>query len=240
MLQCRSGLRTNPTRAALKAGYVDDRPLTERRTDVVLQGLTSRPGNRGRFVYSNLGYIVIGAAIDRIAGVPFERVLHTELLTPLGITSLGFGPPPLVWGHAPRIQLGGLCLLRGKPANPASAESDNPPVLSSAGTMHLTIADWARFITLFTTEGGGVLAPQTIRHLLRVPAGRGRPMAMGWVQAPRLGGVSYGMQGSNTMWAATVLLDERLTKASMVVVNDGRTTVLTQSANLATQLIEQC
>lgn len=239
VLHCRSGMRANPTRAALNAGYLDTRPLPAQRTDAALLALGVPPGTQGRFVYSNLGYVVVGAAIDRIAGMPYERALEEELLAPLGITSLGFGPPPLVWGHGPRLHLRGLCLFPGKPADPAKGPSDNPPFLSSAGTMHLTMGDWGRFIRLFVTDGGGLLQASTVDHLLRVPEGRGRPMAMGWVHAPHLDGVSYVMQGSNTMWAATVVLDARRTRAGLVVANDGRTSVVMRSATLAAQLLEQ-
>ncbi len=235
VLHCRSGMRANLSLRAMRAGWSDDRPLTEQRTDAVVAGLAEAPGPKGKFVYSNLGYITAGAAIDRLAGVPYESALEREIIAPLGISSLGFGPPDRIWGHGPRLQLGGLCLFRGRPADPGRPRSDNPAVLSSAGTLHVGVGDWARFFRLFMTGGGGLLESSSIEHLLRVPEGKGQPMSMGWSRAS-FDGASFGVQGSNARWVATGLLDESRERASLVVTNDGRTSVLMRSVGLARRL----
>ena len=46
------------------------------------------------------------------------------------------------------------------------------------------------------------------------------------------------MQGSNTMWAATALVDATMTRTAMVVTNDGRSRVLRRSAELAARLLD--
>ena len=181
--------------------------------------------------------MVIGAAIDRITGVPYEEALTRHVLEPLGITSVGYGPPPIVWGHRARVQLAGLGLFIGKPADPQSARSDNPRMLSSAGTLHLTIADWAKFLSLFINDGGDLLQPETIDFLLKYSEGSGAKMAKGWVKAEGIKGVSFGMQGSNTMWSAAALLNEKRTRLSLVVSNDGRTCIVSQTALLAANLL---
>ncbi len=239
VFHCRSGMKANPSLSQMKAGWVDSRPPTEQRTDLVVSALSRAPKRRGRFIYSNLGYVVIGAAIDRLAGMPYEQALQIYILEPLGITSLGFGPPPKVWGHRPLVQLASVCLFKGKPANPVGTRSDNPRVLSSAGTMHITLEDWAKFHLLFLMEGGNLLQPETIKYLLEVPPGRGTPMAMGWARVRGLGEIaSFGMQGSNTMWAAAALMDKNQERTSLVVCNDGRSRVVTSSAVLAARLLE--
>lgn len=43
------------------------------------------PGERWR--YSNIGYAIIGQALEEATGVPFERLLHDNVLKPLGMTS---------------------------------------------------------------------------------------------------------------------------------------------------------
>lgn len=235
VFHCRAGMKANPSRSALKTAWGDMRPLPEQRSAAALSALRHPPIEPGRFVYSNLGYMVVGAAIDRLAGMSYEDTLRVHLLEPLGIESLGFGPPSCTWGHRPRIHLGSLAALPGAPVNPADPKSDNPPVLSSAGTMHMTLPDWAKFHQLFLTEGDTLLEPTTINRLLSVPPG-GR-MGMGWAPAQRTEGVSLGMQGSNTMWAATALIDEKRERTALVVCNDGRTRVLTQSARVAARLL---
>ncbi len=46
------------------------------------------PGTR--FAYSNLGYAVLGAALQRAAGVPYTRWQREHILEPLGMRSSGF------------------------------------------------------------------------------------------------------------------------------------------------------
>lgn len=242
VFHCRAGIAANLDRAHTMRAIGDRRPLVEQRTEAAAVALSAAPTTPGRFVYSNLGYIVIGAAIDRLTGTSYERALGTYVLEPLDITSLGYGPPPAVWGHRPRLQLGGLCALRGVPAEPSSPASDNPPVLSSAGTMHLTVQDWAAFHRQFLSPrpASRIITAETVEHLLSVPAGSGPPMAMGWARADPAAGIGYGMQGSNTMWSACALINNRRDRTALVIANDGRTRVLTGTARLAASLLDGC
>lgn len=237
LFHCRAGLQGNLDLARMRAAMADSTPLHEQRLETAVWALSRPPHRPGRFVYSNLGYIVVGAIIDHLAGIPYEHALRTHLLQPLAIQSLGYGPPPGIWGHGPRLQLGGLCVGRGAPADPADAAADNPAVLSSAGTMHLTLDDWARFLGLFVDRGGDVLEPGTVDRLLTAPHGGGAPMAMGWMRADRVDGASFGMQGSNMRWSATALLDDRRKRVAMVVCNDGRSRVLRRTAVVASDLL---
>jgi D-alanyl-D-alanine carboxypeptidase len=234
---CRAGMRANPPLSRLLAGWADNRSLVDQRSETALFAMRNAPRRRGRFVYSNLSYIVIGAAIDRIAGISYEQALVRFVLEPLGMTSVGYGPPPSVCGHKARLLIGNSALFRGQAADPTNIKSDNPRVFSSAGTMHMTLPDWARFLHVFLTRGGGLLQPSTVDHLLKPPEGTGTPMAKGWAEARGLPGVSFGIQGSNTMWAAAALLNEQRTRLSLVACNDGRTRIVTRSAMLAATLL---
>ena len=235
-----AGLPANLSRAKMKAAFLDTRPLREQRTDVIAAALARPPRRPGRFLYSNLGYIVIGAAIERITGLEFESALTTHVFAPLGISSGGFGPPPLLWGHEGRMlalgRLGLFDLGRGGPAVPERAESDNPAIMSPAGRMHLTLADWAKFQRVFLDRGGGFLRPETVERLLTPAAGRGQRQSPGWAPAGGLG-ASLGQQGSNARWVATALIDESRERTAMVVCNEGRARLLKQTPTLALQLL---
>jgi CubicO group peptidase (beta-lactamase class C family) len=236
-----AGLQANLGRHEMVAALRDARPLRTQRTEAVAAALAGPPRRPGRFLYSNLGYIVIGATIERITNLPFEAALTAHVLEPLCITSGGFGPPPLLWGHGGRIlALGALGLFdlgRGAPADPARVESDNPAVLAPAGRLHLTLEDWARFQRVFLTEGGGFLSPETIRRLLTPAPGRGYRQAMGWAPARGLGNASLGQQGSNTFWVATAVIDRAGERTAMVVCNEGRARLLKQTPALAVRLL---
>lgn len=234
---CRSGMRADLSRAEMLSSWDDTSPMTEQRTRAVVSALSHPPRRRGAFRYSNLGFIVVGAAIDRIAGMPFEDALRINLLEPLGITSAGFGPPPDIWGHRPKLRVGGVIIGRGSPAEPGGTRSDNPAVMTPAGRLHLTLTDWAKFQQLFLNQGHDVLQPASIEHILAEPSGKGRGMAMGWASASGIDGASYGMQGSNTLWAATAIIDMDLERTAMLVANDGRTRLLHKSAQFAASIL---
>ena len=239
LLYCLSGMAANPPRRILRSGYADPRPLAEQRTELAGLAFSQPPKAPGRFRYSNLSYIVIGAAIDRLTGESYEAALGSRLLEPLGVTSAAFGPPPDVWGHAPRITLSGLGLFKGKPAPPDQPESDNPPVLSSAGTLHLSCADWARLLGVFLRDNDtSEIEPAIVERILQLPQSKAGRMTMGWAPA-ELPGASLGAQGSNLRWSATALLDEQRRRVGFAVCNDGRTSVLRRSVFLVQRLLQQ-
>lgn len=237
-----AGLPSNLGRREMVAAWRDTRPLREQRTKVAAAALRRPPHRPGRFLYSNLGYIVIGAAIERITDDAFESSLTTHVLEPLGITSGGFGPPSQLWGHGGRmLQLGPLGLVdlgRGAPADPARAESDNPPVMGPAGRLRLTLEDWAKFQRVFLSQGEGFLLPGTVVRLLTPAPGRGQRQAFGWapVRSGRID-ASFGQQGSNTSWVATAMIDLARERTAMVVCNEGRARLLRHTPTLALQLL---
>ena len=216
------GVPPNLDRKALAAAYADTRPPALQRTEATAAVLAGAPRRPGRFRYSNLGYIVIGAAIERIAGAPYEQALRAHVLEPLGISSAGFGAPPAIRGHRART-----------PAPPDDPRADNPPVMGPAGRLHLDLHDWARFQQVFISEGGGFLEPATIERLLTP----GKAQSPGWAPARGVAHVSMGQQGSNTFWVATALIDREREHTSMVVCNDGRRRLLAETAKLAARLL---
>lgn len=237
LFYCLSGMATNPPKELLISGYNDDRSLPQQRTALTELAFSRPPHKPGRFAYSNMSYIVMGAAIDRLSGTSFEDALKKNVLEPLGIRSAGYGPPPEVWGHASRVIFNGKALFRGKPADSIESQSDNPPVMSSAGTLHLNCEDWARLLQLFQCESDlGIIDDDIIERVLYLPQHKGARMAMGWAPA-NLEGVSFGAQGSNTRWSATALMDDARRRVAIVVCNDGRSSVLSQGAHLAQQLL---
>ncbi|MGF1614296.1 MAG: serine hydrolase domain-containing protein [Gammaproteobacteria bacterium] len=242
VFHCRAGVPADLTGAGMRAAWQDRAPLAQQRSAIAARTLARPPGPRGRFLYSNLGYILIGAAIDRIVatgGADYESALATDVLHPLGITSHGFGPPPENLGHHCRFRVASLILGRGAPADPAIAESDNPPVMNPAGRLHLSLADWIRLQTVFLDQPTQFLSRTTMDRLLAPPTGRGPPMAMGWVHA-RIGGRPVlAMQGSNTLWAATAVMDAARSCMAVIIANDGRSRVLSADARLASRLIAE-
>ena len=72
---------------------------------------------------------------------------------------------------------------------------------------HMTLTDYARFIRLFLTDGGGLLTPETVAHLTTAQPGAGYALGWGvtagqaWARGPQLA-----HEGSNTMWHMLALV----------------------------------
>jgi CubicO group peptidase (beta-lactamase class C family) len=244
VLTHRAGLPANLDLAEFDAWSRDERPVTDQRTAVAERALSQPSAKPGSFRYSNLGYIVAGAAIERIVGRSWEEAVVDEVLAPLGITSTGFGAPTGAqpWGHRSRWHGIG----RGAPVDPGSPEhpalrADNPPVMSPAGRIHLTLEDWARFIRIFLTDGGMLLSTASVSKLATPPGGKGPKQGIGWAVPPgKLSrDVAVGQQGSNTAWVATALIDASWDRAALVVCNDGRGRMLAVTGHLAAGLLAE-
>jgi len=191
-------------RDRLMAAHADRRPPHEHRADFARDLLGKAPtGERGVFGYSNSGYVLAGAAIETTVGKPWEEVIQIDLFDPLGMTTAGHGAPQgdNPWGH--RI------LPDGKwgAADPTRA-GDNPAPFGPAGRMHMSVADYGKFLRLYVTQGGGFVSAATMDKLLTPSANMGeRPYAYGWGlrtgDAWAAGGPTLYHNGTNTMWYAS-------------------------------------
>ncbi|MDB5432093.1 MAG: serine hydrolase [Caulobacter sp.] len=221
LMSHRSGILDAPVMAGgwLMRSHADKRPLTLQRTELAAQVFSAPPaGKPGDFSYSNVGFILVGAAIERIARAGWEETITAELFKPLGMASAGFGAPTGAqpWGHQGDVP-GHLT-----PVDPAGF-SDNPAALGPAGRVRLGLADYAKFARLFLTDGGGYLTPDTITHLTTPRPGEGSPYALGWAEADRpwAGGLVLAHEGSNTMWHAVTIIAPARGVAFLTACNAG-------------------
>ncbi len=181
-----------PTEQRLKfmAGLITHRPETT-------------PGTK--FVYSNQGYAIAGAMLERRSGQAWEQMMRSMLFEPLGMKTAGFGAPGAEdgtdqpWGHTGSVR-------KPEPI-PPSAEADNPPAIGPAGTIHCSIGDLARYCAFHAAEGK--ISPPTLsaesfaKLHTRVP---NEDYSMGWVVQTRhwAGGDVLMHTGSNTMWYCAI------------------------------------
>lgn len=184
----------------------DARPLPEQRLERVRAALGGAPGGAvGTFAYANINYVLAGAVIERITGGSWETAMRAELFDPLGIATAGFGAPT---GNQPRgHQTLGPVMT---PLDPV-LKPDNPPLMGPAGTVHMSLPDYARFLRLFLTGGGEVLTPATVEALTAPGEGTGRPYALGWAveRMAWAAGPVLLHEGSNTLWHAIAALDPK-------------------------------
>jgi CubicO group peptidase (beta-lactamase class C family) len=71
------------------------RSMASKRTSFVAWMLTSLPpgGPIGAKLFSNLGYIVVAAVLEKVSRLPWEALMFSKLFGPLGMSSAGFGAP---------------------------------------------------------------------------------------------------------------------------------------------------
>ncbi len=201
---------------------------TEQRREMAAALLAEPPTNPpGKvYLYSNAGYTLLGVIVEKVSGRSWEELMRERLFKPLGITSGGFGGP----GSADKLDQ-----PRGHNASgqPMPAAFDNPAVIGPAGTAHMAIGDWAKFIALHLR--GDPANPHAQARLLKPEtfAAAHAPFAdpkynAGWgiVTAPWAKGTGpkaigrvLSHDGSNTAWLATVSIAPEIDFAVLAIAN---------------------
>ncbi len=197
-----------------------DRSTTEQRRELLQQVLSKSPAYPpgSKYVYSNMGYMLAGLMAETVTEQNWEALMQKRLFGPLKMTSAGFGPPkgeqPLSqpWGHRKR-------LISGYEPN----HIDNPRCLGPAGTVHCSIADWAKFAAFHLSEqkDGGLLSELTLAKLHQ-PLAAGS-YAGGWLVEPRpwAQGLALNHGGSNNSWFAMIWVAPEIDQAFLAVTNTG-------------------
>jgi len=184
------------------------------------------PGSK--YLYSNRSYAVAGAIAEKVANDSWESLMQKRIFGPLGMQTCGFGAmgtpgktdPKTIdqpWQHK--------LLLTWHRAIEPGPQSDNPPVIGPAGTVHCSVVDWGKFVTAHLRgEQGepGILKPETFKRLHTPPFG---DYAFGWlvVDRPWAGGRAFTHAGSNTMNYAVVWMAPAKDFAVLIMTNQGDT-----------------
>jgi len=198
------------------------------------QPLATEPGTT--FAYSNMGYILAGAMLERVGRASWEELVVQRVFVPLGLRSAGFGPQATLG----RIDAPLGHVVRDGKLKPflAGPDGDNPPILGPAGTTHMSLLDFARWAAWHAGQGRRgprLVRPETLKKLhtpvIAMPeikdAAPGTPSrgryALGWGEvtvdwAPEPF-VYHG--GSNEKNLAHILLQPRHDFGMVLVTNVG-------------------
>jgi CubicO group peptidase (beta-lactamase class C family) len=178
----------------------------------------SEPGTQ--FLYSNLGYIIAAAVVEKITGKSWEQNITEEVFKPLHIDSAGFGGT----GTPGKIDQPWPHTKDGEPTAANGPAVDNPPAMGPAGRIHCTIQDWAKFIQdqLRGARGKTALLKPESYQKLQTPPFAG-DYALGWMVTNRGwgGGKVLNHVGDNTMNCANVWIAPGKDFAILVCVNQG-------------------
>jgi CubicO group peptidase (beta-lactamase class C family) len=189
----------------------------------------------GSFNYSNAGYIIVGAVIEKLIGKPWETVIREKLFNPLGMKTAGFGccsspnATDGTWGH----------VTSGEKLVPRYG--DNHRGLGPAGTVHCSIPDYLKFASWHSSLGTrpvGILPKQAFTRLHKSEKGE---YAMGWMGTQRswAKGVAYTHAGSNTMNFFVVWIAPQIDLALAVACNASRKGIEHDLDELAADLVKR-
>jgi len=191
------------------------------RARMAREALKARPSSTpgSAFLYSNLGYVVAGRMAEVVTGKDWESLLREELFASLGMGGADFGPPakgrPGPWGHTP------------KPLDPASFNADNPAALGPAGTVHASLSDLERYVTLYfdpgVTTGLGATAPRLLSEATRAELMRPRleGYGLGWAVIEQEGRRFLYHDGCNTSFYSSIVIFPATGDAVIVLANQG-------------------
>jgi CubicO group peptidase (beta-lactamase class C family) len=170
-----AGLGRNPK--GILRGWLRDRrnPFASLSVADIHQGLgrtrlRRRPGERSR--YSNLGAGLLGQALERAAGQPYEQLVTERICRPLGMPDTVIVPSP---EQATRMATGHTA--RGRPVPPFEI-----PALPGAGALRSTVTDMLRFLQANLDPARTPLAAPLERiQQPRHRKGRSAQVGLGWL-----------------------------------------------------------
>jgi CubicO group peptidase (beta-lactamase class C family) len=202
------------------------RGTPEEQRRVLAEGVLAKPplhAPGSKYLYANANYALAGIMAERAAGKPWEDLLRERLFRPLGMDSAGYGAP----GTAKGIDQPRGHGADGKPVPPGPG-ADNPASIGPAGTVHASITDWAKFVSLHLEGERGnarLLKPGTFRKLHAAPPepGTREGYAMGWEVKvrPWSPGCVLTHSGTNTMWYCVTWVAPERDFAVLVCSNRG-------------------
>jgi CubicO group peptidase (beta-lactamase class C family) len=216
-------------------------PMQQRLTYTGLmlrQEPVAAPGEK--YVYSNAGYAIAGTIAEQTMKTPYETLMKEMLFEPLGMDSAGFGAmgtPGQIdqpWQHR---------FVRGKLRSTGPGRfSDNPPVIGPGGTVHCSMADWAKFVLVHLKSRQGIetiLRPSSVVELHTPDFGG--DYAKGWRVASRdwAGGEALTHRGTNNQNYAVVWMAPQRNFAVLVATNQGGGDVTKACDGLCAKLIKE-
>lgn len=205
--------------------------LTEQ---VLSQRAATTPGG---YLYSNVGFVIAGHMLERMMGRSWELLIKEKLFSPLGMSSVGFGPPG---NPQTNSQPRGHKSTGESVVGPAA---DNPSMLGPAGTLHLSLSDWAKYVALHLQGARGnaqFLIPNSFEKLHHPISDHAASYAMGWFVTEYRGGKALSHSGTNTLWYATVWVIPSLNLAILVTCNQGGDAAAAAVNEAIQTLLQQC
>ncbi|MBL8150215.1 MAG: beta-lactamase family protein, partial [Blastocatellia bacterium] len=235
LLSHRSGLAGYESgEELLSAGNYGGTPV-EQRFSFAMDLLTQPPKYRvGSFNYSNAGYGIAGAMIERVAKESWESLVQSSLIDTLGGSALigwpGFNNPQAPWGH---FEKGTLYHQKGElftahdPNDPNNLYFRFPSALAPSGDLSLNVNDLSSYVQLHLRGLMGqdtILKSSTVKRLHKAnpePIFGATFYSSGWLEG-EIDGVATSLHdGSADTFYCIAAIQPSFGKAAVVIVNAG-------------------
>jgi CubicO group peptidase (beta-lactamase class C family) len=202
-----------------------DMDTTLARGKVVMKMIKNKPEvTAGDFKYSNVGYILAGFILEVISGKSWEDLMRERIFSQLVMNSCGFGAtsdpenlnPLQPWGHF--FNKDGILTFK---------HFDNPSAYGPAGTVHCSMTDWSKFLSMHVDGFNGVdglIKSETFKKLhTPYPKEDVRYTYGGWSFGKRdwAGGMILSHNGTNELNFSVVWLAPKRNLIFMSVSNLG-------------------
>ncbi|MBN2387032.1 MAG: serine hydrolase [Anaerolineales bacterium] len=181
--------------------------------------LVHAPGEK--FLYSNLGYDVLGDLIAKVSGGTFEAYLRQNILLPAGMADSSYLPADLAPGRqaVPHLRMPGMAVNRA----PAYARADGP-----ASFLYSTADDMCRWAITCLDRGrrpvGRILTPASYARMWSPAARRDSPplreeMGLGWNLGHFEGQRTISHGGAGLGWSSLLVLLPDLDRGAVILFN---------------------
>jgi CubicO group peptidase (beta-lactamase class C family) len=155
---------------------------TQRRAAFTAWVLGGKPtGPIGKGLYSNGSFTVAGVVAERIAGESWESLVRTRVFERLGLAG------SFAWSDSPDVnQPWGHYETRGgtRPVDPRDTDERVPPIIWPAGSVELSLEDYAKFLQIHLRGLEGhdtpLLRAATVKHLHMSPVTPPDKYGLGW------------------------------------------------------------
>ena len=202
LIRHRAGV-SEPNLAAVVRGRTTEFPPEIERVNWLFRDIFPDPPRSKEFHYSNGGYILLGAMLEKLTDASWQDLVRTHIFEPLELSGSGFGAPQgdQPWGHHFGEHTGPM------PIFPSGMVADNPPVIGPAGTLHMTLRDLGRYVQehLHLYKDRSDIWSGEAFDVLHDPEDFSPPYAGGWAvddDNPIFDGLFIHHNGSNSLWLA--------------------------------------
>jgi CubicO group peptidase (beta-lactamase class C family) len=176
-----------------------------------------------RFHYSNVGYTVLGATLERAAGVPYLRWQRERVLDPLEMRHTSFELDERV---AADLAPGYDVDASGRPDGTAAAREarEGRGYKVPNGAVFTTVDDLGRFLRLWLGHGPPSVLPRErlddmYAHTVPIPSDPTDAYGTGFALTRRAGATWYGHSGGMAGYSAVVWVD-RARQVGVIVLRN--------------------